>query len=135
MTKKSIFKVGIILSVVSMGVLAFFSCNNNNTKENSQSGSVETSVNELVSDYVKDEKDANAKYLNKILILTGEIMQVELNMDYKTVLTFKTGDPLSAVTCTMKNASDLKIGDNVKIKGLCTGFVGDVRLIDGEIIN
>ncbi len=41
---------------------------------------------------------------------------------------------MAGVRCTMKEDAEVKVGDNVKIKGICSGFLMDVTLIDCYIV-
>ncbi|MBK6444527.1 MAG: hypothetical protein IPQ03_17425 [Bacteroidetes bacterium] len=88
----------------------------------------------LVGEYEADENSANAKYLGKVIEVTGTIS--DKNLDEKGILnlTLKGGD-LAGIGCQFdKNfqteALGLKSGEQVKIKGICTGILMDVVLVD-----
>ncbi|HNP48052.1 MAG TPA: hypothetical protein PKL85_04400 [Bacteroidia bacterium] len=88
----------------------------------------------LVDEYEADENSANTKYLGKVIEVEGTVS--DKSMDEKGVLniTLKGGD-LAGIGCQFdKNfqtdAMGFKNGDQVKIKGICTGILMDVVLVD-----
>ncbi|MDA3614928.1 OB-fold protein [Polluticaenibacter yanchengensis] len=134
MIKKSIFKIAIILAVGVAGIGLYRNTATNNDYANTADDGIHTTVGVLLEAYVKDEKAANETYLNKVLLLNGYVEKVESDMAHNTILTFRSEDPLSSVVCTLSKGANINVGDNVRVKAVCDGFVGDVRLKDGEIL-
>lgn len=92
----------------------------------------ETTAALLLKDFSDNEAAANARYLDKVIVVEGNISKIELNEGNPTVF-LDTGDPMAAVTCSFYETEipllkNLKIGTTVKIKGLCTGMLMDVVL-------
>jgi tRNA_anti-like len=88
----------------------------------------------LVGDYEKNEKIANDKYLGKIVEVRGIIAEKSRDKKGNFNITLQGAD-LSGVGCEFeKGASSeiagLKEGQEVKIKGICTGVLMDVVLVD-----
>lgn len=88
----------------------------------------------IVNEFEADENSANTKYLGKVIEVEGTIS--DKSMDEKGVLniTLKGGD-LAGIGCQFdknfqKDAMGFKNGDQVKIKGICTGILMDVVLVD-----
>lgn len=85
-----------------------------------------------------NEAAANKKYLNKIIEVSGTVDAVaENNKSWDVSLA--TSDPMTLITVQLtpeegKNASKLKPGDKVILKGICNGKVSDVELNKGTII-
>ena len=93
------------------------------------------SAQDIFDAYKKDEKIANTLYLNKVIEVTGEIARAKANQAGFTVVYLKTTDPIFGVNCTFKESpGDLKKGDQIKFKGICTGFLEDVIIMDGYLI-
>lgn len=84
----------------------------------------------IMDAYNADEKKANTLYLDKAIEVSGEVSDVNTTQQGKTVVSLKTADPMGGVRCTMKENTDIKPGEAVRIKGICSGFLMDVTLID-----
>jgi hypothetical protein len=78
-----------------------------------------------------DETAASAKYIDKILEVSGKIASVE-SADNSTVnIILLTENDLSGVSCTFPAISDpskFSIGDEITLRGKCSGFLLDVQL-------
>ena len=93
----------------------------------------------LVGEYDKNEKAANEKYLGKVLEVKGVIAEMIKDEKGKYNITLMAED-LSGVGCEFENASqsflhNLKEGQEVTIKGICTGVLMDVVLVDCVLSN
>lgn len=90
----------------------------------------EMTAADLVRAFTDHEDDANKKYVDKVMVVSGKVSQV----DMPTVTVFlDAGDPMAAVTCSFyadesSSLTSLKPGDAVSIKGKCTGKLADVVL-------
>ena len=92
----------------------------------------ETTAPALLADFNQNESTANAKYLDKVVIVEGVISNIDVEGGNPTVF-LETGDPMAAVTCSFYNTEsaalkNLKVGTTIKIKGVCTGMLTDVVL-------
>jgi tRNA_anti-like len=83
--------------------------------------------------YSKYEDSANKKYLGKVIEVIGKIVEIENQQD--TLLTILLGDTLqpSKVSCLIdkKHIVDAKnsvLGNTIKLKGICTGYLMNVEL-------
>ena len=88
----------------------------------------------LLGEYQADENTANKKYLGKIVEVQGIVsdQSVDDKGAYNLIL---QGDDLSGITCQFEKGSDyakadLKKGQIVRVKGICTGMLMDVVLVD-----
>lgn len=89
-------------------------------------------ANALLKEYESDEAAANAKYLSKIIEVKGEVAQVLEGENTTIVLATENG--IFGVKCELDPHSKVefptyKAGDQVTLKGECTGFLGDVVLV------
>jgi len=83
----------------------------------------------IFNEYSANEKTANTKYIDKIVEVTGEVNSVSKNSEGKTVVLLKTDDLMFGVNCTMEDDAQVKTGEQISIKGICTGYLTDVVLI------
>ena len=96
-------------------------------------------ANILFADFSSDETKANTKYLNKIIAVKGRIANVEFNGE-KAAISLQTEDDFGSVVCYLvkdefKKSAEIKEGQEVILKGICTGFLMDVILVKCVIMN
>lgn len=91
---------------------------------------IQVSAPGLVSAFESNEADANALYLDKVLEVKGEIIDISKNQKGEPVITLK-GTDMSGIICTIEGTttSGVKLNSAVVIKGICTGFLTDVVLV------
>ena len=89
----------------------------------------------LVAKYQADEKLANSLYLNKAVVVTGNLLSIDKNQEGKTTLVIGRSDSFSNISVTMISTAPItqKVGESVTIKGLCTGALSDVVITDGVV--
>ncbi len=97
------------------------------------------SAQELLSDYQADENLANKKYVDKLIQIKGEIVDISIAKG-NSIITLKDINGFSSIICHMLpednlNSLKLKKGDEVFIKGICTGYLLDIMMIRCIIIN
>lgn len=85
---------------------------------------------QLIANYESNEPDANFKYLDKVLEVTGEITEISKNQKRETVITLK-GTDMGGIICTLEGTAvtTAKPGTAVTVKGICTGYLTDVVLV------
>ena len=100
----------------------------------SETGIVITS-DSLVAKYQADENLANSLYLNKAVVVTGNLLSIDKNQEGKTTLVLGRTDSFSNVSVTMSSDASIaqKVGESITIKGLCTGALSDVVITDGVV--
>ena len=100
------------------------------------------SVNDLASDfsvtstelfaaYQADEAAANQKYNGKIVEVTGVVKETKKSEAGIPTVVLESGDMMFGVMCelqTTENASNFAPGQQVSLKGECTGLLMDVVL-------
>jgi hypothetical protein len=89
-------------------------------------------ASKLAEEYDADELMANEKYLDKILEVSGKVIEIQIE-DSNPTITLETGNPLSNVTASfypdeVPKLSNIRVGDEILIKGKCTGKLMDVVL-------
>lgn len=86
---------------------------------------------DLQKAFENDEKDATAKYVNKIIEVSGVVSTIAKSDSGSISVTLKTGNDLSSVICTFASSSEAasaKEGDELTLRGECSGFLMDVLL-------
>lgn len=138
----------IIVLVVIIGVGGTGKKDNNTKQTSSQETQKQEEILEvdykvLYQEYQDNAINADSKYRDKILKLTGAVDNINREIAGNPYITFKVGDKNSFkdVRITFKKSEEekvanLKKGQTVTIKGKCSGQLatGTVSLNDCEII-
>ena len=88
----------------------------------------------LLEDFNKDEPAANKKYLDKVIVVSGKLSEVKIDSSTgQATAILDTGDPMAAITCSFYDEEagslkNLKAGEEIVVKGKCTGKLMDVIL-------
>lgn len=123
-----LFGIGIIAAA---GLVYWFY--NKPARDVTQEKGVQLTAQNLYDAFKTNEADANAKYLDKAIELTGEVGAVSVNQDGNTVVDFKTNDPLVVINCTFKTKpGTLTPGQTITFKGICTGYIPDANVVINE---
>jgi len=97
-------------------------------------------ASELFAAFEKNEKEANEKYLNKIIAVKGPVGEISTDQSNQKVVVLRTPDMMFGIACSMApsdaaKVAKLKDGQEVTVKGLCTGYTMDVVLTDGSLVD
>jgi hypothetical protein len=93
---------------------------------------------DLQREFSEDEAAASKKYINKIIEVKGNIATVDKTEGNNINISLKTGDEMSSVICTVavvKGSGNIKPGDEITVRGVCSGFLMDVLLNNCSIIS
>jgi hypothetical protein len=94
---------------------------------------------ELYTEFDADENAANTKYQNKVLEITGEVVEVSSEEGGNPTISLKT-EGFGVVKCTLESVPSsqelerISIGGNLTIKGECIGMLLDVLVERSMII-
>lgn len=90
----------------------------------------------IFDSFSNNEEAANILFLNKAIEVSGTVTEVKVNQAGESVIYLKSGDPVFGVNCTFKQKpGNISKGDNIIFKGICTGYLSDVIINDGILIN
>lgn len=97
-----------------------------------------TDAKNLFSEFEMNEEAATQKYLGKVIELSGNVKNTAVADSEKYNVTIESGDELSGILCEVNAAAnpsvkELKAGDNIRIKGVCSGKLMDVVLVNCSI--
>jgi hypothetical protein len=85
----------------------------------------------LEKEFEDNEKAASARYINKILEVSGAIASIAQADSANLNVSLKTGNDMSSVICTFHTgtiSTKFKEGDEITLRGECSGFLMDVLL-------
>jgi hypothetical protein len=132
MLKRNKMKLIEILLVVAClsAVTGFYLYNKPVKSTSSKKTDVVLPAEELFNEFAKDENAANGKFLAKIISVKGKVENINTE-DGVTVITLKTASDMFGVVCKMEGGynANLKKGDSVNLKGVCTGMLMDVVMV------
>jgi hypothetical protein len=126
-------KLKILAVIVVLGLICFIAVWKYTFKTSDSSAASEKAAfnlksTELVGSFETDETNANALYLGKVLIVSGRIDQIKEDSLAASVY-LKEADAISGVMCSFSkeniDLAKLAVGDEIKVKGICTGYLMD----------
>ena len=88
---------------------------------------------ELYAAFEADEAAANARYLDQIVAVSGEVAEVTEGQDGTLIVMLREPAGMFGVSCAFQpepaaTAKSLQPGQTVTIKGQCSGMLMDVNL-------
>lgn len=95
------------------------------------------SATALQKEFEDNEATASTKYINKIIEVTGSIVSITKADSNNLNISLKTGSDISSIICTCRAIADpskLKTGDEITLRGECSGFLMDVLLNNCALI-
>lgn len=132
---KKVLLIVLLLGVIGAGV-GYYLYNKPVASLEHKKADLEITAAGLIEAYEADEKAADSIYLGKIIAVSGKITEIT-NEEGKLKINLETSNPIALIICEMEagvNADPLKAGDEIKIKGLCSGYLSDVILVQSTIV-
>lgn len=123
---------GIIMAAI-YGISLYFKPAKDISEEKAD---VRVTASELYLNYEKDEQSANEQYLNKVIAVKGPVDEVTTNQDSQSIIILRDSSMPMGVSITMmenESVSQLRPGQVITIKGLCTGYQG-MDMMPGHVI-
>lgn len=129
---KKILLAGLVLAVAGIGI-GYYMWNKPHQNIAKTKPAHTLAATSLVDAYQADEAAANDKFLGQVIEVSGEVTKVSMNADGTSQVMLKSNDLLASVTGNLQESEasyveSLKAGDQVTIKGECTGMLMDVIL-------
>lgn len=127
-------KLLIVLALIAVGggIYGYLEFNREEKVLSDVSSDVTISANELLTAFQTDETNANTKYNDKVVEVSGEVQETT-NSEGKTIVRLNAGDSMAGVTCELDDKAthkrtDFKQGEQVTFKCTCSGLLMDVVL-------
>jgi hypothetical protein len=120
---KVLKRIVIALSVILIfGIVMVFYLWNLPHKKVENSVGINVTAVALAKEYAANEQQANAKYLNKAIAVSGVISEIDKNQDGGLMVILQSDDPMTGVQCSMRDKGvSVTKGQNITIKGFCSG--------------
>ena len=138
MTRKHAVLAGVAIVILALAGMGLYWYNKPHTGVGNKAPDVQISAADLYSAYQRDEINADKKFLNKIVEVTGEVTEVQ-NTSGSIIVTLGVPGEMGGVNCRLttvgKNPDTTSYQTKIiTIKGKCSGFLMDVNLVDCVII-
>jgi hypothetical protein len=128
-TKRNIFSIFIAMIVIA-AVIGFMMWNEPH-RDIKDSTALKTTAVVLYSNLTKDSARMKSKLVNQIVEVSGEVKNVLKNQKGDQIILLKTNTSGGSINCTMEEKiSNVKPGETISIKGLCSGYIGGDPDID-----
>ncbi|MEO5906252.1 MAG: hypothetical protein ABIQ11_05970 [Saprospiraceae bacterium] len=124
----------LVIGVIAAGV-GYYMYNKPVESLERKKAEVSVTANQIIADYEADEKAANDKYLGKVVEVTGRVSTIT-DEGGKIKVQLETENPMSLVICELedgKDAGQIQVGEQAKVKGLCSGYLSDVVMVQSTI--
>jgi hypothetical protein len=133
MSAKKKVSFGILLLFFFGAIIGYKIYNKPHVNVAQEKAAIVSTASKILEDFSSDETAANVKYLGKILQVNGVIAKIE-TVQSKCSITLETGAVFGAVLCTLTIEESaqkraLQVGQEIQLKGICTGFLMDVILV------
>jgi hypothetical protein len=128
-TKRNIFSI--FIAVIVLAAVIGFMMWNEPHRDIKDATALKTTAVMLYSNLTKDSARMKSKLVNQIVEVSGEVKNVLKNQKGDQIILLKTNVSGGSVNCTMEEkASNVKPGDNISIKGICSGYISGDADID-----
>lgn len=140
MKKKKIILLVVAIALLSGGWYAWSEYNRKVKDLSRVTADLHLKTNDLVAQFEKDEANANALYLDKVIAVNGTIKAIEKDEANNYSLVLGDEKSMASVRCSMDIDQNKKIeklveGSTITVKGACTGFNADELLGSDVILN
>jgi hypothetical protein len=140
--KKSFKIILVVLVVLAIGAFSVwkFVWNKEHRTAEDEKPVASLTASALYIEYETDEAASNAKYLNKTVQVSGTVSQVTKDDTGTIVVLLATESMMGVVSCTFSSLdgktanAEVKEGDQIKVKGICSGYTIDVVLEQCAIV-
>lgn len=132
---KKYLLIFIALVVVLGGATAYYMYNKKSASIEDLKTDTSIDASALVSAFEEDENAANAEYLEKVIEVSGTVDKSETADGIQSIY-LQTDGGMGTVLCQMEEEITPPVnGENIKIKGICTGYLMDVVLVKCKVVN
>jgi hypothetical protein len=137
MNKKKVLKylvIAAILGVIGVWFFVFKLPTTDWYRNFTTKKGADISATEIVAAYQANETKSDSLFNGKIIEVSGSIKESKIE-NGKTAIMLQSADSTVNVYFVLKDSIEpLKVGTATTLKGMCTGFLGDVQFNEGVII-
>jgi hypothetical protein len=125
--------IKILLVIACLGTITgFYLYNKPVSSTASRSADLTIRAEDLFNEFSKNENAANTKYLDKVVSIEGTVTNIAIE-DGLSIVTLKTASDMFGVICKIESGDEkvksLKAGEEIRVKGVCTGMLMDVIMV------
>lgn len=123
--------IGILICIVIAG-FAYYNYQKPRSGVGSKSAEHTLTAENLYNAFATDEAAANQKYTEKVITVTGTVVDVQKS-EGSVIVVLKGIENGGGVSCLFTNGAEKEwpaIGAEIEIKGRCSGYLMDVNLVD-----
>ncbi len=138
MSTKKIILIVLLAVVVFGGGYGLYLWNKPHRTAEDEKPFATVTANDLFLEFSTNETVAFEKYRDKVIQINGVVEEIKTDASGNTDLVLTTDDILGKVVCTLKqgaNSAGVEVGMTVDLKGICNGFLSDVLLNQGVVVN
>jgi hypothetical protein len=146
--RRTFFWLGILLFILVLAGWGYYLYNKPHRSAADATVAFSIPADSLFAQYQRDEHAADQKYLNQVIVVTGRLAEIQHNgpSEIWILSAQPANSPGAGTTVTSPGGGGINCqlfaaigktaakqpqpGDNVTIKGRCTGFLMDVNLAD-----
>lgn len=132
-------KIGVVLCFL-IGIFIFMKkYNKPHVNVDKNVAHFQMSSSDLLTSFEIDETSANHNYLEKIIEVSGTVSGVDLE-GTNAIVILAVENGIGSVQCHFKpidknKLKSLSVNEKVRIKGICTGYLMDVILVNSVLVN
>lgn len=132
MSRKVLFIISVIFLAILGAVLVYlWTFRKADLSVSSKKADFEISAGVLLQHFENDEESANALFVDKVITVSGSVDYI--SEDSLTITVYlKNEDAISGIICSFDksvlSSDQIDKGDEVRIKGICSGYLLDVIL-------
>ncbi|MBL0046542.1 MAG: hypothetical protein IPP32_00355 [Bacteroidetes bacterium] len=134
-------KAVVILPVIIISLVLTFAgykLRHKKTVNHSQNREYKISAAKLFKEFQLVEMTANAKYLNQVIEVSGNVKEVLQNGDGAISVKLDAGNPQFTVNCKLSKSEkelvkQIQTDQEIVVSGICKGMSMDVILVDCKL--
>jgi hypothetical protein len=133
------WKITIIafLGILTTAGYVYYQYNRKNSGIENQDPDYTVSVNEILNEFSSEQTLSQEKYIGKIVLVSGTLKSLEIDEQGNSIIVLGEEGSLSALRCSMDNTfseKSIKEQKNLKLKGICTGYIPDDMGLGSDLI-
>lgn len=126
--KKNIIYTILLLGALGTGI-GYYMFNKPLASIDAMNTNYQMSSNDLLISFEDDENLANQKYLDKVIEVTGTVSKTETEKGITSIYLATENDLSNVIFQLEESDLSIKAGQEVTLKGICTGYLMDVVLV------
>jgi hypothetical protein len=123
----------LMIIALLIGAIGYYNYNRTTSSLENTDPNFALSADDIFSEFEKNEVDANKKFLDKVIEVSGTVQSFNNENLADRNVTLQTESGMFGVICKLDSTYDaqykIAVGEKIKIKGVCTGMLMDVVLI------